>query len=192
MAFELKVRAVERRARQSGSSLLEVLIAILIMSFGLLALGGLTAAAQQYMKMSQFQSIGMQLATELGERMRGNVTGFELGMYDKKDAYSHSTAEVERPGCAASPCTPTERAAIDMADWTNELRMRLPGGDAFVQRDSANALATDIWIMWIDPDLSMGDTTLSVARADEDCPEGAASSAADAPAPRCMYYRISL
>lgn len=169
--------------RQKGSSLLEVLIAVLIMSFGLLALGGLAAAAQQYVKMAQFQSVGMALASELGERMRGNVAGFQSDGYVRASAYS--TAAVTVPPCANdTACTVAEMAAKDMAEWVNELQRRLPGGDAYVRRDTTNTLATDIWILWIDPDTS----ELSVA-ANTDCP---ATALTGAPKLRCMYYRISL
>lgn len=174
---------------QAGASLLEVLIAILVMSFGLLAMGGLTAATQQYVKMTQFQSIGMQLASEFGERMRGNVTGFESGLYTKTGPYS-GTGATPKP-CKA-PCSPAEIAASDIAEWTNELQRRLPGGDGFVRRDAVNTLATDVWILWLDPELSdAGAPGGSVASA-SDCPEAALAGSKLSARPRCMHYRISL
>jgi type IV pilus assembly protein PilV len=183
MMARLATLAPVGQKRQKGSSLLEVLIAVLIMSFGLLALGGLAAAAQQYVKMAQFQSVGMALASDLGERMRGNVAGFQSDGYVRASAYS--TATVTAPSCAIdTACTVAEMAAKDMAEWVNELQRRLPGGDAFVQRDTTNTLATDIWILWIDPSTS----ELSVA-ANTDCP---ATALTGAPKLRCMYYRISL
>lgn len=183
MIARLETRSPEGQKRQQGSSLLEVLIAILIMSFGLLALGGLAAAAQQYVKMAQFQSVGMALASDLGERMRGNVAGFQSDGYVRASAYS--TAAVTVPPCAdASACTFAEMAAKDMAEWVGELRRRLPGGDAYVQRDATNTLATDIWILWVDPE-----TAAPAFVANTNCP---ATALTGAPKLRCMYYRISL
>ena len=180
-------------ARQRGSSLLEVLIAMVIMSFGLLAMAGLTASSQQYVKMAQFQSIGMQLASELSERMRSNVTGFELGSYQKEAVYSGT--KVALPTCVAVACVPKELAELDIAIWTNELQRRLPGGDAFVKRDAINSLATDIWIMWIDPDLretgAAASEGKSVANA-SDCPAAAVGGLAKTTVVRCMYYRVSI
>ena len=186
--IKLRTRSHAGRMRQDGSSLLEVLIAILIMSFGLLALGGLAAAAQQYVKMAQFQSVGMALASDLGERMRGNIAGFQSDGYVRTSAYS--TEAVTVPTCATTEaCTVAEMAAIDMAQWIGELRGRLPGGDAFVKRDTVNTLATDIWILWIDPKAG----ELSVADPSAECPAAVTDDlATDAPKPRCMYYRISL
>jgi type IV pilus assembly protein PilV len=180
-----------RSRREAGVSLLEVMVAILIMSFGLLALGGLAAAAQQYVKMAQYQSIGMALASDLGERMRGNVQAFEKGSYARTAAYS--TAAANAPPCKIeTACTADEMAAINMAQWIGELQQRLPGGDAYVQRDAVNPLATDVWLLWMDPDAQSGKVGLGVG-ATGDCPAAAvAGIKGDAPRPRCMYYRISI
>ena len=174
-------------ATQKGSSLLEVLVAVLIMSFGLLALGGRTAASQQYVKMAQFQSIGMTLASDLSERMRGNVSGFQQKGYDHAEAYS--TAAITVPGCkVAGACTVTEMAALDLAEWLKDVRLRLPGGDAYVERSSTNVLAADIWILWVDPNI--GKLAVGVPT---DCPAKAVSGrSADMEPLRCMYYRVSL
>jgi type IV pilus assembly protein PilV len=180
-------RLSARARRTRGSSLLEVLIAVLILSFGLLGLGGLAAAAQQYVKMAQFQSIGTLMAADLGERMRGNIEGFQRDGYVRTQAYS--TTPVSIPTCkVAVACEPGELAAIDLAQWVDELQKRLPGGDAYVQRGTANKLAADIWIVWIDPELA---SPLKVAES-SDCPAGIREGSIAGPPPRCMYYRISL
>ncbi|MBC7436944.1 MAG: type IV pilus modification protein PilV [Bdellovibrionales bacterium] len=181
-----------RFVHQRGTSLLEVLIAVLIMSFGLLALGGLTASSVQYGKMAQFQTLGVQLAIDYSDRMRGNADGFLLGSYDKAVAYSSSGTLLTVPTCAVvTACTVAEIAAIDKAEWVNSLKQRLPGGDAFVKRDPSNLLAVDVWIMWTDPNLSYGgNNTLSTGNATRDCP--AAAIASVSPTPRCMFFRMSI
>lgn len=184
-------KAHARSARQAGASLLEVLIAVLIMSFGLLGLGGLTAASVQYSKLAQYQTIGTQLANEYGDRMRANTDGFTVGVYDKVAVYSASGTTVTVPTCAISTaCTPAEIGAIDQAEWVNSLKQRLPGGDAYVERDTVNLLAVNIWIMWTEPNLSYGsDNSLSTGSS-ADCPANAITGLTTAP--RCMFFRMSL
>ncbi len=179
------------RLRQGGASLLEVLIAVLIMSFGLLALGGLAAASVQYSKMAQYQTIGTQLAGDYGDRMRGNVDGFAAAAYDKKDVYSASATLVTVPTCAVSTaCTPAEIASIDRAEWINSLKQRLPGGDAYIERDTVNLLTANMWIMWTEPSVSYGtDNSLSTSN-DADCPTAAVTGLATRP--RCMFFRVTL
>lgn len=177
-----------RNGRQArGASLLEVLIAIVIMSFGLLAMGGLTASSLQYGKMAQFQTAGVQLASDLADRMRANTDGFAGNSYNKTTVYSSTTAAITVPTCAiAAKCTSAELASIDLAEWRNNLRTGLPGGDAYVVRDIDNPLAVDIWVMWLDPGLN---ATL-VTSGSASCP--AAAVTAGTTVPHCLYFRAAI
>lgn len=183
---------------QKGSSLLEVLITMLIMSFGLLALGGLTAASLQYSKISQFQTIGVQLAIEYSDRMRGNMAGFQADNYNQTAAYSGASSAVTVPACTVTTkCTPAEVAAIDIAEWNNALRRRLPGGGAYVVRDTSNPLSVNVWLMWVEPDLNFNTSSdsLSVSSTGgNQCPAsaGIANLSATVAVPRCMYFRVTL
>ena len=170
-----------------GASLLEVLIAIVIMSFGLLAMGGMTASSIQYGKMAQFQTVGVQLASDFADRMRANTDGFAGNSYNKTSVYSSVTAVITSPLClVATKCTGQELAAIDIAEWRNSLRTGLPGGDAYVLRDVDTPLVVDIWVMWIDPGIN---TTL-VTSGSSSCP--AAALTASATIPHCLYFRAAI
>ncbi|MFC6284001.1 MULTISPECIES: type IV pilus modification protein PilV [Polaromonas] len=175
---------------QKGASLLEVLIAIVIMSFGLLAMGGLTAASIQYGKMAQFQTVGVQLASDYADRMRANADGFMASAYDKTAVYSSVTTAITVPTCAvASKCTSAELAAIDVAEWRNSLRTSLPGGDAYVLRDTTNPPAVDIWVMWADPSLKAGTDTSLITAGSSSCPAAALSGST---VPHCLYFRAGI
>lgn len=184
--------APQPRRDQYGASLLEVLITILIMSFGLLGLAGLTAASLQTAKIAQFQSTALQLVNEYTERMRGNEQGVLGNNYDMTDAYSGVTTGVSVPVCAAADaCTPAELAGIDRAEWINNLRRRLPAGGAYVLR---NGLSVDVWILWQEPSLDVdGTTTLAVgATGGSQCPAAALAGFSSTEPPLCMYYRVSI
>src|SRR5262245_49835341 len=86
--------------RQAGASLIEVLVSILILSFGMLAMAGLHASSLRYGKMSQFRSVATQLAYDLSDRMRANALGAMGGAYNFTEAYDPQTAEVKPQACA--------------------------------------------------------------------------------------------
>ena len=154
------VLAAAWRARQRGASLLELLIAMLIMSFGITSIALLMAAAMQYNKMSQFQMVALQMATQAAESLRANSDGFLADAYNKTDTYSASVAAVTLPSCAiVGACTTTEIASINMAQLANNVRTALPGGDFMLKRNGNKA---DIWIMWMEPSL---DPSLSLTSA---------------------------
>lgn len=181
----MKNSAISRNRNQVGASLLEVLIAIVIMSFGLLALGGLTAASVQYGKMAQFQTVGVQLAADITDRMRANVDGFMINSYNKAAVYASNVSAITVPTCAIlTKCSPAELAAIDLAEWRNSLRLGLPGGDAYILRDVATPLTVDVWVMWTDPTLANG------IAANSACPAAAIAGLTDLP--KCLYFRAAI
>lgn len=179
--WKTKVRLA--RKYQAGVSLLEVLIAILVMSFGVTGVTLLMAATIQYNKTSQYQMVALQMAAQLAESMRANTDGFMGGAYAKTDTYSSSRAAASTPSCAsATACTSTEIASIDKAQIANTLRLALPGGDFNVQRNGSRA---DIWIMWMEPK-----TAAALALGTANC-RGAALPASGDP-PKCFYLRAAI
>lgn len=176
---------------QRGASLLEVLITILILSFGLLGIAGMTAVSLQTAKLAQFQSVGLQLANDYADRMRGNTPGVAANQYDMTAAYTGATASLAVPACAVTTaCTAAELASIDRAEWTNSLRRRLPAGNAYVLR---SGLAVDIWIMWQEPLMRLGEgNDLSVAGTGGNSCPAAALEDFEGDQPVCTYYRVSI
>jgi len=130
-----------RRHSARGFSLLEVLIAVVVLSFGLLGLVGLQAAALQNNRAARLQSSAVTLARELAEMMRGNkaialqATGNPyLGEF--KSPLATGTGSV----CLAvgSACdTPLDVAQAELAEWLGRVDAELPGARVTVCRDDA-------------------------------------------------------
>ncbi len=121
--------------QQTGFSLLEVLIAFIILSLGLLGAVGMQAAAMQSNKETRNQSIAASLARELADKMRGNhAIAIKTAAADNPyllsttlDNPSTATFSAPAENCFATACsTPTAVATWDMADWQNRLQNALP------------------------------------------------------------------
>ena len=178
-----------RSTRQMGTSLLEVLISMVLLTVGLLAMAGLSASSASYNKLSQIRGTAAMLVNDYAERARTNRAGFDAGGYANNSAYAFTKTLNTLSGCSdavSSPCTAATLATYDQNEWQNLLRTRLPGGDAYVitsltattqQRDM------DIWIMWTEKQL---DTGLNLSQSN--CPTGA-NAGSDV---KCMYFKVSL
>jgi type IV pilus assembly protein PilV len=92
---------------ERGASLLEVLVSILILSFGMLAMAGLHAVSIQQGKMSQFRGTAMQLAVDLADRMRANRGAFAAAPspYVFTQPYNSDAPAVAVPACTMAACT---------------------------------------------------------------------------------------
>lgn len=138
------------RARGRGFTLLEVLVAIVVLSFGVLGVVGLQAAALQANKEARFQSTAIAMARELGDLMRGNkdhaiVNGGAnkyLGTFT-----AASIAGLANPACA--PCTSqADVANANLRDWLVRVGDVLPGFKVVVCFDQTPYSTTDDLPQW--------------------------------------------
>lgn len=133
-----RVRTLSRRNRlknhaQSGFSLIEVLIAIIVLSVGMLGAVGMQSAALQSNKESRNQAAAVTFARELGEKMRGNHTvAIQTAAADNPylfDTTLSGTSSVASftVNCFTTGCPIPKDAAIwDVADWQTRVQATLP------------------------------------------------------------------
>jgi type IV pilus assembly protein PilV len=172
-------------SHQSGVTLIEVLVSILILSFGMLALGGMLAYAVQMPKLSGYRAAAATIAAGHIERMRANPAGFANGAYNVTLSYN---AAVALNNCAYPACSSTNTANMDTGVTNVLLRQELPNGGMSVTRASVGGVfsntAGDLWIIWDEP---TGLATLDSAGSDN-CPAAVTAT----PKPRCLYVRFEL
>ena len=118
---------------QSGFSILEVLIAIIILSIGMLGAVGMQAAAMQANKETRNQAAAATLGRELAEKMRGNHTvAIKTTATDNPylfDSTLTGTSTIATPSvnCFTAGCpTPKDAASWDVADWKGRDLTALP------------------------------------------------------------------
>ena len=182
-----------RPPRQTGASLIEVLVSILIVSFGLLAMAAMQANAVKFNKTSELRAVATLLARDLGDRIKANSVGGipPAGAYQLEAEYSPLDSAPSTPGCAiADNCTDAEIAAQDLAEWQQALFHSLPEAAGFVQVRGATApVVVDIWVAWRETE---GDSPRGSAGAGRDeCPAAFVDAAGDN-LPRCLYFSFAL
>jgi len=121
---------LEGSKRQSGFTLVEVLVAALLLSIGLVGLAGLQAASLANNQSSFMRSQVTSLAYDLADRMRSNILGSNANAYDPATAATVAT-------CMTNVgCTPVELAQNDIAEWNAAITNYLPMGEGWVCIDS--------------------------------------------------------
>jgi len=125
--------------RNHGFTLLEVMIALVIFSFGLLALAALMAKGLQYNTSALHRSYASSQAYDMADRMRANRLGIDAGNYD-----SVSGAGTD-PGCITSGCTPAQMAQYDGWAWNSVNAAVLPRGSGTVLMSGSTYSITLTW-----------------------------------------------
>jgi len=98
--------------KQSGVSLLEVLIAVLVLSVGLLGIAGLQTANLRNTQSAHQRTVAVLLATSMGERIRANPVMARTGAF-----VLPQTCTALSPGGSIQ--------SIEHANWLTEIRTNL-------------------------------------------------------------------
>ena len=120
------------RTLQKGFTLLEVLIAVLVLSIGLLGLASLQATNLRLNQQALMRSQEAHLAYDMIDRMRANMPGVNASAYDLPTLPTSADTN-----CTSNTgCTPAAMAAQDYFEWNAAVTATLPDGDGIVCLDS--------------------------------------------------------
>lgn len=185
--------------RQTGASLIEVLVAILLLSFGMLSLGGMLSFAVQLPKLSAYRAAATIMASGHVERIRANPDGFSGGNYtaalNESSAWNFTSPAVATSITAtdcvyATPCTAATLATKDTHELRNTVRRDLPAGDMILKCSTspcAKSSFGELWMVWQEPSTFAA----FAATSSDNCPSEA-TTVYNTPAPRCLYVRFKI
>ena len=118
---------MQTTSRHRGFTLLEVLIAMLIFSIGLLGMAGLLIVSVKANHSAYLRTQASFLAQSMADRMRGNMPRVWTGDYD--GAYPSSDTD---PCTGGGACSRSDIAIRDKAVWSTQITDQLPNGTATI------------------------------------------------------------
>jgi type IV pilus assembly protein PilV len=113
----MKSAAASRRRHGRGFTLIEMLVALLVLSIGLLGMAGLQLTGLKNNLSSSLRSQATYLCYDLLDRIRSNRSA--------RAEYEVAYADESAPANAV--------AALDLSDWRAALASTLPGGEGEVE-----------------------------------------------------------
>jgi len=128
----------------SGFTLLEVLIALLIFSIGLLGLAGLESQSLRFNHSAYLRTQASYMAYDILDRMRANRA---TALNNQYNAGLSTTGTNYNCDQAATTCTTSEMALHDIYEW-KQLLSQLPDGKGSVSRSGDTFSIT---VQWADP-----------------------------------------
>ncbi|MEL7449664.1 MAG: type IV pilus modification protein PilV [Pseudomonadota bacterium] len=135
----------------AGFSLLETLVALVVLSIGLLGIAALQVEGLQLGQNALAYTKAVNLASDMADRVRANEAG--IAAYGEFSSFEAAGAEPEN-GCADNPdvtsaeqiCDAPAMAAYDVWLWRNQLGGNagsgLPGGVGSIVLDEGTMPAT--------------------------------------------------
>ena len=126
---------------------MEVLIALLILSIGLLGLASLQTNGLRSNQMASMRTTATQLANDIADRMRANPTGVDAQNYVIATSDADPVIPVGET-CEGSSCTAAQMATYDLAQWRGAVRA-LPGGTSAIVRTVTGTVVTHtVTVYW--------------------------------------------
>lgn len=144
-----------------GFTLLEVLIAIVVLSFGLLGLAGIQATGIKNTHDANLRTLAVQQAYDMADRVRANAVGAAAGAYDNLPATLPATIPAD-PGCISSGCSTTQMRDYDQRYWNTNNQNMLPSGTGSIVAVAGTAAPNKqytITVMWNDSRIATPGTT---------------------------------
>lgn len=140
--------------RHQGFTLIEVLIALVILAVGLLGTASLMTTSLQSNQGANRRSQASLLAYDLVERMRLNRN---QAITTDDYTLSATSGTSSKPSCDDAGCTAHQQAQMDMFQWRAALTSALPDATALISRAS-NSKYT-LTISWSDLGSAVKDTS---------------------------------
>ncbi|MCL1486333.1 type IV pilus modification protein PilV [Marinobacter sp. M3C] len=106
-------------ASQSGITMIEVLVAVLVLAVGLLGVAGLQSLSLKNTTTAHFAQEAQSYSDDLINRIMANNQAADNGAY----AYANSiVTSAPTPDCSAGTCSSAEMAAWDLWQWNTALK----------------------------------------------------------------------
>ena len=158
--------AADSARYQKGFSLVEVLVALLMLSIGLLGLAALQTTSLKYNTDSYFRTQATYFVYDIVDRMRANSASVvDGGTYDVPDTSSATSIISTYQSCKSSTCAcdatavcdTTQLAMHDLGKWYERMGQVLPGASnnnnlATIVIDSTKKIT--VTINWTERDIS--------------------------------------
>ncbi|MFM9915485.1 MAG: type IV pilus modification protein PilV, partial [Rhizobacter sp.] len=123
---------------QLGSTLIEALVAMLVLSVGLLGIAGLASASLRYSQGAWARAAVASGLSDLADRVRSNPTAsitdyrFNATSYaNQRIAFDDGDLAIALD-CLTNVCTPTQLATYQLTDWRNTVNRSMPGAAVWV------------------------------------------------------------
>jgi type IV pilus assembly protein PilV len=141
--------------RNQGFSLLEVLVALVILSIGLIGVAAVQVNTMKFAQVSQQRSGASQQIMAISERMRSNLAGVRAGNYNFVGVFAALPSMAPSVINCSGTCTALQISRMDLNLWLTELARALPSGRAVINQANAPQ-SWQITVMWEEKDLAAG------------------------------------
>jgi type IV pilus assembly protein PilV len=138
--------------RQRGITLIESLVAIVVMALGIFGIMGVQMRTLAETQTGVRRAQAIRLTEDLSERLRVSPNAL-LSLKDYESGYDKKGSDLTATNCSSAVCTPAEQTKYDLKQWITTVQQTLPGGQASIflapgETTDANRRQLGVIIAW--------------------------------------------
>lgn len=124
-------------SKQRGLSLIESMVAVLVISIGILGIASLQGVSMNQTSSALNHSQAVWVTYDMADRIRVNIAG-------ATDYAGIDTETDYQQDCTATDCSAAQMAIADAAEWAASLQ-RMPAGRGMITGDANRLTLTVMW-----------------------------------------------
>lgn len=132
------------KVRQSGLSLIESLVSLLVLALGILGLAGVQTRLLVETRTANYRATAIGLIDDLTNRIALNRTAALAGNYN----FAWAAAATVAQDCVTATCNGAQLAQSDLNRWRAAVARSLPGSDASVFLSANDNRQIGIAVSW--------------------------------------------
>jgi type IV pilus assembly protein PilV len=144
------MKPVDKLCRAAGFSLIEVLVALVVLSVGLLGIAKMQALGVSSTSVAGKRALAATQADSLAAVMHENRAYWaNAAAIGTQTASATAVAScVKGAGGSIAPCTPAQLAAFDLQQWAQGLNLLLPNANGTINCQNVNPVTCLVTITW--------------------------------------------
>lgn len=131
---------INKKVSHAGFTLTEILVSMVILSFGMLGMAGLQVSGLRNSATSTYRTDATQLSYDIADFMRANTAAVGSNDFANIEYSYHDTLTDPQKSClqvtttaSVTSCTASEMASVDLYHWVTRARQKLPSANVSVQ-----------------------------------------------------------
>ena len=127
---DLRIFNIKSRLFQKGIGLIEVMVALLVISVGVLGMAGLQTKSLQHNQFAYFRSQAVIIVNDMMDRIRANRTiaasGSDYVVTETEHVAAGCTTNDFINSCESAACSESQLATYDLQQWKFQMACQLP------------------------------------------------------------------
>jgi len=148
--------------RESGFSMLEVMVSLFVIMLGVLGVAGTQLLAISNTEIARYQSLAALLASSMAAEIQGNVAywGTAPGTITVALTGVSGGPAAGSATCISTVCTPAQMAYADLYQWSQGVGTTLPSGTAIISCPSGITPAScTLTLSWQEQNVALNNPT---------------------------------